>query len=147
MSDKARQMRPLNSPLFKGANPSYHKTGQHDWKPNVKEDFAWMPGNSIFRRYANGTLDYKYAVTKVFEALERVRDGGCPNEVEKAALSIIVPGMEGLMDKAFASTMLKMSNDEKAMLKTLFIANHKEVLNYNAGLGGGSVPGRTQTTS
>jgi len=147
MTDKARQMRPLNSPLFKGQNPSYHEVGRHEFKPNVKQEQPWMPGNSVFRRYANGTLDFAYAVSKVFEALERLKDGGPPNDAEKAALSIIVPGMEKLMDKGFANTMLKLSAKEKATLKALFLANYKEQLNYNAGLGGGTVPGRTSTTS
>tara|TARA_R110002110_G_scaffold137158_6_gene322230 strand:- start:2413 stop:3000 length:588 start_codon:yes stop_codon:yes gene_type:complete len=147
MTDKARQRRPLNSPLFKGANPSYHKIGTHEFKPKVKDDYAWMAGNSVFRRYANGVLDYQYAVSKLFEALERLRDGGLPNDSEKAALSLIVPGMEKLMDKGFANVMLKLSREEKTMLKTLFMANHKENLNYNAGRGGGSIPGRTSTIS
>ena len=150
--DRANTNVPLNSPLFKAqkgpmANPSFVKPKKHEPQANIKKDYPWMPGNSIFRRYANGMLDYEYAITKLFEAMGVLQNKGALNQAQMCAMSLIVPGCENLMDKGFAEVQCRLSNEEKIKLRMLFMAKNNERLNYNAGLGGGSVPFRTETLS
>ena len=64
--DRINTRIPLNSPLRKSfANPSYRSQKLRESHYKVPNS-PWMPGNSILRRYANGTLDVNYAVAKVF---------------------------------------------------------------------------------
>jgi len=148
MSDslnKAVTRVPLNSPLKGAANPSYRKNKKIDWKPKIKDDYSWTAGNDVFRRYANGQLDLPYACQKIFEALERAQYGGPLNGVEAAALSIVVPGAEKLVDSGIANTTVRVSDQEKAALKLMFMTKYREAINWNVGLGGGSVSGRSVT--
>ena len=96
--DKINTTVPLNSPLFRaqtgpGANPSFVRNKKRESQAKYKKDYAWMPGNAVFRRYANGMLDYEYAISKVFEVMGVLQNGGKPNQAEICALSLIVPGV------------------------------------------------------
>jgi len=148
--DKINTTVPLNSPLFRaqtgpGANPSFVRNKKRESQAKYKKDYAWMPGNAVFRRYANGMLDYEYAISKVFEVMGVLQNGGKPNQAEICALSLIVPGAEMLADRGFAELQCRLSPEEKIKLRMMFVAKNNERKNFNAGFGGGSVPFRTET--
>lgn len=145
--DRTNTRVPLNSPLYKSANPSYRKQKLRESKYKVPNN-SWLAGNSILRRYANGALDYSYAVGKIFECLDKLKDGGQMLPGDQALLSLVMPGLEKVkVPGAMAATMIKISDEEKMKLRLLVNAQRNEMLNWNAGMGGGSVPMRTTTTS
>lgn len=147
MSDKATTRVPLNSPLHKSRNPSYQAQKLRSSQYKVPKA-TWLPGNSILRRYANGTLDFEYAVGKVFECLHKLKNGGPMLPADQALLALIIPGMEGVtVPGAHAATMIRLSPEEKMTIRALVNAEQREILNWNAGLGGGSVPMRATTLS
>ena len=146
--DRINTRVPLNSPLYKSfANPSYQaqKLRSSQYKvPNA----TWMPGNSILRRYANGTLDVDYAVAKVFECLDKLQNGATMLPGDQALLALVIPGMAGVqVPGAHAATMIRLSPEEKMQIRVLVGAERQEMLNWNAGLGGGSTRNRTTTLS
>ena len=147
MSSKANTRVPLNSPLHKSRNPSYQpqKLRASQYKvPNA----SWLPGNSILRRYANGSLDFDYAVAKVFECLDKLKNGASMLPGDQALLALVIPGMEGItVPGAHAATMIRLSPEEKVQIRALVGAEQREMLNWNAGRGGGSVAMRTTTIS
>ena len=143
--DKAKTKVPLNSPMHKNRNPSWKKQQLHESKYKAREA-SWMPGNSVFRRYANGMLDFGHASSMVIECLDKARDGGYLNEMEKCVLSVILPGMEKLVSRAIAATKTKLSPEEVFQIRLLVSAKNNEALNYNGGRGGGSTHMRTVTT-
>jgi len=143
--DKAKTKVPLNSPMHKDRNPSFQKQQQHESKYKAREA-SWMPGNSPFRRYANGMLDVGAAASKVIECLDKARDGGYLNEMEQCVLSVVIPGLDTLVPRAIAATKIRLSPEEIMKIRLLVGAKNREALNYNAGRGGGSTPMRTTTT-
>ena len=118
-------------------NPSYRSSNIKQPQPR-RPTYAWMPGNSVFRRYANGQLDFNYACSKVLEAMHRKAESGYLNADQKAALSIIIPGLEMLMPPELANTLVRISKEEIARLRLLLQRRKNEILNYNAGYGGGT---------
>ena len=51
-------------------------------------------GNQLFRRYTNGSLDVKWAMHQVVDALHRAKESGGHdqlNSLEKVALSVLFP--------------------------------------------------------
>lgn len=103
-------------------------------------------GCTPLRRYPNGMLDHKYVAHQIIDILHKVKDGGNVTDFERALLTMILPGkFKELVDPKIAQTMTKLSNDER-MLISLIVEQHlREELNWNAGRGGGSVPGRSTT--
>ena len=132
--DRARMKVPLNSPMSKDRNPSWRQ--QHLRQSDYKAPEAvWQPGNAIFRRFANGMLDYDYACNKIFDALDKVRDHIALTEFEKAVLSIIVPGIVkvGEPPSAVAMTKVRLSPEETMKLRLLVMAKQAENRNYRTG--------------
>ena len=142
--DKAKTRVPLNSPMHKDRNPSFRANKMHESKYQAREA-VWAPGNSALRRYANGMLDIQNAVSKVIEAMGKLRDGGYVNEMEKCVLSLVIPGMDMLVPRAVAATKIRLSPEEILKIRMLVAAKNNEMLNYNGGRGGGSTPMRTMT--
>ncbi len=132
--DKARTKVPLNSPMSKDRNPSWRKDQYLDSKYKAPEA-VWQPANPIFRRYANGMLDYEYACGKIFDALGVVQDHGYLSEFEKAALSIIVPGIEniGVPPNAVAMTKVRLAPEEIMKLRIIVAQKQKDIKNYRTG--------------
>lgn len=143
--DRSNTKVPLNSPMHKNRNPSFQNQQKHESKYKSREA-SWMPGNSPFRRYANGMLDVSAAASKVIECLDKARDGGYLNEMEKCVLSVVIPGLDALVPRAIAATKIKLSPEEVMNIRLLVGAKNREALNYNGGRGGGSTPMRTTTT-
>jgi hypothetical protein len=113
-----------------------------------------LNGNEFFRRYMDGSLDIKYAASKVIDALHRSKDGGGVDQLnseEKVCLSVLFPEVFMEVDAAIVSTVaavqLKITVDEMYAIKQLVARHVQEELNYNAGRGGNSAPGRNQTRS
>lgn len=111
-------------------------------------------GNEFFRRYISGVLDLKYAVNKVVDALHRAKDSGGVDQLnneEKTALSILFPLQFTFIDSSMASqvaaTHLRLSPMECEAIRQAVASHIQEELNYNAGRGGSSAPGRHQTRS
>ena len=111
-------------------------------------------GNDVLRRYPNGTLDIEYVALKVVAAIEKMKgaeigghSGFQMTELEKAILSLIVPelGKKTGMSPRMAALMARISPKEKMVVQARVGALLKEKLNWNAGRGGGSVPGRSMT--
>lgn len=107
-------------------------------------------GNALFRRYLNGSLDMEYACHKVIDAIHRVKASASLFPTEQIALQAIFPGQfEGDLDPAMAmavaSVQLDLVPEEVAMIRVKVARHLAEELNWNAGLGGGSVPGRSST--
>lgn len=113
-----------------------------------------MCGNEFFRRYINGVLDLRYAVDKVVDALHRAKDGGGVDQLnneEKTALGILFPMQFATVDSSMtlqvAAVQLKITPVEMEAIRQAVAAHLQEELNYNAGRGGSSAPGRHQTRS
>jgi hypothetical protein len=132
--DRARMKVPLNSPMSKDRNPSWRK--QQFFNPQYNAPQAvWQPPNAIFRRYANGMLDYDYACSKIFEALEKAQEHASLTEFEKLILSVIAPGIENMggPPSAIAATKVRLSPEEVVKLRILVSARSSQIRNYRAG--------------
>lgn len=151
------------------ASPGPGWAGQRegtDWRPGEESAVQVPPGvspsyrapadrvngNQLFRRYPNGLLDVEYAKHQVVNALHRVKESGGHdqlNSLEKVSLSVLFPASfdyipQG-MAPAVASVQLRLSPTEVMMVREAVARHLAEELNYNAGSGGNSVPGRSVT--
>jgi hypothetical protein len=114
-----------------------------------------VSGNEFFRRYLDGRLDIKYAVGKVVDALHRAKDGGGVDQLnneEASCLRLLFPMPFHDMSNAavcgtIAAVQFRISELEKEQIRRAVSSHIQEELNYNAGLGGNSTPGRSQTRS
>jgi hypothetical protein len=105
-------------------------------------------GNTPLRRYPDGRLDVPYVAHKIIEICHKMKDGGNTTDYEKALLCLVLPQQfKKLIDPKIAQTMTKLSKDERFMLAMTVDKHRREELNWNAGMGGGSVPGRGSTRS
>jgi len=112
-------------------------------------------GNVFFRRYMGGELDMKYAVSKVVDAVHRVKDSGGINQLnneEATCLRVLFPVQFGGMENAavsgtIAAVQLRLAPEEMVAIRVAVAKHLQEEMNYNAGRGGGSAPGRSQTRS
>lgn len=111
-----------------------------------------VSGNSLFRRYLNGSLDLEDACNKVIDAIHRVKENAAPlNSLEVVALSCLFPGQFDGVDPALASSVASVQFNllpqECELIRQKVSSHLAEELNWNSGQGGGSVPGRSQTKS
>jgi len=105
-------------------------------------------GCTILRRYPDGRLDIPYVANKIIEIFHKMKDGGNTTEMERAVLCMALPqAFSKLIDPKIAQTMTKLAKDERMMLALYLDKHRREELNWNAGMGGGSVPGRGSTRS
>lgn len=103
-------------------------------------------GCTPLRRYPNGMLDHKFVAHQVIDVLHKMQDGGNVTDFERALLTMILPGkFKELIDSKIAQTMTKLTTDERMMIAIIVEQHLREELNWNTGLGGGSVPGRSST--
>jgi len=110
-------------------------------------------GNSVFRRYPNASLDIDYAANKVIDMIHRVQESdnssGFLTNQEELILSVVFPRVFCFVDEAMLDHMrevnLRITMDEAVLVAMKVSAHLKEELNYNAGTGGGSVTGRSNT--
>ncbi len=151
------------------ASPGPGWAGQRegtDWQPGEVSAYQVAPGvqpqyrtppdraisNMLFRRYPNGALDIMYAKNLVVDALHRVKESGGHdqlNSLEKVALSVLFPMSFDYvapgMAPAVASVQLRLGPAELLLIREAVARHLAEEVNWNAGKGGGSVPGRHVT--
>lgn len=154
-----------NDELLKSQASAGQELGATDFKV-TEDDYMNLPaepvssyrtpvervnGNVMFRRYLDGRLDMDYAVGKVLEAVHKLKEGVILSEQEKVALSVVYPTVFTYVDAGVVDSVrsvnLKLSLEETALIALKVAAQLAEELNWNAGLGGGSVPGRSETVA
>ena len=110
-------------------------------------------GNVVFRRYPDGSLDIASAADKVLDMVHRVQENGNSSAFltnqEELILSVVFPTAFSFVDSSLLDRMrevnLRITADEAFLVAMKVQAHLKEELNWNAGQGGGSVPGRSVT--
>lgn len=106
-------------------------------------------GNQFFRRYLNNLLDVDHAKHQVLEALHKVKDSGgvdVLNSQEKTVLSLLFPGQFALdVPSEMMAVQFRLSPEEVQMVRHAVAAHLAEEMNWQGGMGGGTVPGRSQT--
>lgn len=129
-------------------NPSYES-----FRPNVIHPVQYreiddthvsLVDKNRLRRYANGVLDYDWALNHIIDALHKVEIQAMLLPIEAALLTIIFPLKFRKMEPDQASLMTQLSDSEKEMLNALIEAHMRAETNWNAGRGGGAVPGSTK---
>lgn len=108
-------------------------------------------GNVLFRRLPSGELDYEAAKHIIIDILHKEKDKAYLTPQEQLAIGCVFPTLFTYVDSSFVDTIRNVNfriSDMECMQLTFMVAAHLAAeLNYNAGLGGGSVPGREQTRS
>lgn len=108
-------------------------------------------GSKMFRRYLDGRLDMEHACGTVIDAIHRYKQKDIPvGTQECVALQAIFPGhfdkdVDPMMAASVAAVNLDLVPEETAMIRIKVAAHLAEEMNWNAGMGGGSTPGRNQT--
>jgi hypothetical protein len=110
-------------------------------------------GNVIFRRYPDGSLDYDNAVAIVMEVVNRVKNSRGVDPLtnqDHAILSCVFPPVFGPdvnpgLISSIRSVSLRVTELECMMIAMKVAGTLAEIMNFNGGNGGGSVPGRNDT--
>jgi hypothetical protein len=148
--------------LSKAVAPSGNQSDDTDWKltetpptvpatiqPQFRAPMDRNIGNVLFRRNPDGSLDMDAAKHVVIDIIHRVKDQGPLTELDKVTLGVMFPTLFAFVDPRLATSLmavhLRLSEWEVQSIVELVAAHFKAELNYNAGLGGGSVPGRETT--
>lgn len=106
-------------------------------------------GCTPLRRYPNGKLDVKFVAHQIIDLIHKAQDGGKLTEFEKALLTSILPVQFHFpgMDARLTRTLARMSDEERLLVAMIVNSHMQEEKNWNAGRGGGSVPGRSTSRS
>ena len=137
-------LRKEGSDLSKSAT-SYREGIKHPSTNRMPKDRN--VGCTPLRRYANGLLDVDYVAGEVISLIHKAQDGGNLTAFEMSLLSVIIPGKFKLVAKPIAQTHTRLSDEEKALVAIKVMQHMGEEKNWNAGMGGGSVPLRSTTRS
>ncbi len=132
------------------ANPSFESFRDnviHDTKYSEMDDRTSTHAMANMRRYPNGELEYQWAAGVILDAIHKAERGMYLTPTEEAFLTVVFPLKFTDSEPAQAEVRTKLSSSEKSKLRDLVEANLKEELNYNSGDGGGSVAGRTRSTT
>jgi hypothetical protein len=117
--------------------------------PQYRTPHGRVSGNRFFRRYPDGMLDIDYAAHKVIDAIHTAKKQLPCSPEDTVALQImfpsLFPGLDSGMVEQMAAVQLDLLPQEREMVRRKVAAHFAEELNWNAGQGGGSVPGRSQT--
>lgn len=118
-------------------HPSHRNIPQ--WKPETSKRFL---GNNMARRYVTGQLDFDYLMHQIVDVIHKVKDGDMfLTEPEKALLSLVFPGFKNSMTKKFVQTYLQVTDEETQALRLKLHSFLATQANWQAGQGGGAVPG------
>lgn len=135
-------------------NPSYESFRDNKVHPTAQYNNMWEEDNrpsthamARMRRYPDGKLDYEWAALTVVGAVQKAEEGYYLAPVEESLLTVVFPMKFRMVDPQMADVRTKLSRSEKAFLREIVEGKLKEQLNWNAGYGGGSVSGRTRSTS
>lgn len=111
-------------------------------------------GNVLFRRYTNGVLDLEEAAQKVVSAIHILKQDSVPLLPQDAlALVAVFPNVPAIYACAVgmgiipeqAMMLARLAPFEVNAIQNRVAAHLKEEENWNAGQGGGSIPGRSTT--
>ena len=139
LRNKANEGRIEKSASYRSgiSHPQTYRTPANDSTIEPRFD-----GNQPLRRYPNGVLDVAYAANKVIDIIHKIQDAGNVTDYEKALLSSILPVTIGGMSSDMAHALTKLSAAEKVVVQAAVEGHLAAEANWNAGRGGGSVPGR-----
>lgn len=107
-------------------------------------------GNEVFRRYMSGMLDFGYARDLCVDALHQLKSGIACSSIDFIVLSSLFPNVpeiayacnqQGVFQSA-ALLAARIDPREAETVRQMVAAHIKAEINWNGGLGGGSVPGR-----
>lgn len=130
-------------------NPSYESARSNQIHESqysaIGDDRASVAEQYRVRRYPNGELDFRWVMNTIVDAINKAEAGMYLTPVEESLLTVFFPLKFKRVEEAQAEIRTQLSRSEKAYLKEMIDAHLKEELNYNAGRGGGSVPGRSRT--
>lgn len=131
-------------------NPSWESFAPNTtYEPNYKtQPFPERPSThamSIIRRYPDGTLDYEWAKNMVIDAVHNRHAPHGLLPIHQALLTVVFPEKFRAIEPMQAEIMTQFSPSEKEKVKQLVVAQMKEEENWNTGVGGGSVEGRSRT--
>jgi hypothetical protein len=133
-----------------GENPSYESFRENVIHPANYSNMEGRPsthGMSRIRRYPNGRLDFVWAANLVINAVKQAEKNEPMTDLEESFLTVLFPVKFSKKEPAQAEINTQLSSGEKEHLREYVTAHFAEELSYNAGQGGGSVPGRTRTLS
>lgn len=110
-------------------------------------------GNVVFRRNPDGQLDYDDAVSIVMEVVNRIKNSRGVDPLtnqDHAILCCVFPPVFGpevdlSLISSIRSVNLRVTDLECMVIAMKVAGTLSEIMNYNGGQGGGSVPGRNET--
>ena len=126
-----------------------HGSGHYnDMQPGARAD---IPEQFRIRRAPSGELDYKWVANQIIDAIHKLEfngQTGDPNygsasllPLEVALLTVVVPEKYRKMEPMQAEIMTQLSASEKDVLRAMVAQQIANENNWNAGFGGGAVPG------
>lgn len=119
--------------------------------PQYRTPTDRVNGNELFRRYPDGALDYEAAKHIVIDSLNKLKQLGPDGltRLEQSVLCCLFPDTFDFVDQAMVESirkvMCKISREECKKISVLVALHLNEVMNHNAGYGGGSVMPRSET--
>lgn len=126
-----------------------HPMGQYG--DSFGKERAGIAAQFRVRRYPNGVLDIQWTGNQIIDAIHKVEfNGGTgdPNlgsasilPLEAALLTVVFPAKYRKMEPQQAEILTQLSPSEKDMLKVFVESQLANEQAWNAGQGGGSVPG------
>lgn len=130
-------------------NPSYESARPNQIHESNYEAMDERPSSmhdqSRIRRNVNGELDYNWVMNTILDSIHKAETGTYLTPIEESLLTVFFPLKFSKVEEAQSEIRTQLSRTEKKYLKEMLEAHLKEELNYNAGRGGGSVPGRSRT--
>lgn len=119
--------------------------------PQYRTPMGRENGNVVFRRYPNGDLDLEAAKHIVVDILHKAKDKSPLTTLEELIVGCMFPGLFAFVDSRIAGSImdvqLRLAPWECDLITRMVSAHLLAETNYNAGMGGGSVPGREVTRS
>lgn len=118
---------------------------------DFEEERATVAPQNRMRRYPNGQLDVKWAANQIIDAIHATEFNGTTGDpnvgsaslipLQVALLTVIFPAKYRKMEPMQAEILTQLSDTEKDMLSAIVNKQLADEQAWNAGQGGGSVPG------
>jgi hypothetical protein len=140
------------------ANPSWesfrpnvvHPTGKYADK-DMQEERATLSQNFRVRRYPSGQLDEMWTANQIIDAIHATEFNGTTGDpnlgsasltpLQVALLTVVFPAKYRKMEPMQAEILTQLSDTEKQKLQMIVAQQFANEQGWNAGLGGGTVPG------
>lgn len=118
---------------------------------DMQEQRATVAPEFRMRRYPNGQLDVMWAANQIIDAIHAVEFNGTTGDpnygsaslipLQAALLTVVFPAKYRKMEPMQAEILTQLSDTEKDMLSAIVDKQLADEQAWNAGQGGGSVPG------